>query len=317
MQSIDLLADNPDPDEKAVREGLEGNLCRCTGYQNIVRAVRDAAAHMSGGAGPEAEQVADQQVKRGRRAVTATIEPEVGKARLPQGRRPADHRAAPAGPTTSCCPACCTSRSCAAPWHTRRSPGSTTSAAKELPGVLAVFTGADFADEQGSLPCAWPITEDMKPPDAPSIAVDKVHFAGEVVAVVVARDAPTRPPTRSRPIDVDYESCPSCSTWTTAVEDGADLVHADLGHQQERDVGLRLRRGGHGRRRRAGHRRRRGRHRAHLPPAAADPRVHGAALGGRRPDRRAVHHVVGHPDPAHPARHAVACRSAFPSTRSA
>ena len=58
MQSLDLLADNPDPDEKAVREGLEGNLCRCTGYQNIVRAVRDAAAHMRGGAGPEAERVA-------------------------------------------------------------------------------------------------------------------------------------------------------------------------------------------------------------------------------------------------------------------
>ncbi|SFI92493.1 (2Fe-2S)-binding protein [Amycolatopsis sacchari] len=59
MQSIDLLADNPDPDEKAVREGLEGNLCRCTGYQNIVRAVQDAARHMSPGAGPEAERVSE------------------------------------------------------------------------------------------------------------------------------------------------------------------------------------------------------------------------------------------------------------------
>ena len=56
MQSIDLLADNPDPDEKAVREGLEGNLCRCTGYQNIVRAVQDAAQRMKPGAGPEIEQ---------------------------------------------------------------------------------------------------------------------------------------------------------------------------------------------------------------------------------------------------------------------
>ena len=43
MQAIDLLADNPDPDEKAVREGLEGNLCRCTGYHNIVAAVLAAA----------------------------------------------------------------------------------------------------------------------------------------------------------------------------------------------------------------------------------------------------------------------------------
>ena len=43
MQSIDLLNDNPDPSEEDVRDGLEGNLCRCTGYQNIVKAVRQAA----------------------------------------------------------------------------------------------------------------------------------------------------------------------------------------------------------------------------------------------------------------------------------
>jgi len=56
MQSIDLLADNPDPDEQAVREGIEGNLCRCTGYQNIVRAVLDAARQMSPGAAPDRER---------------------------------------------------------------------------------------------------------------------------------------------------------------------------------------------------------------------------------------------------------------------
>jgi carbon-monoxide dehydrogenase small subunit len=60
MQSLDLLAENPEPDEQAVRSGLEGNLCRCTGYQNIVRAVQDAARHMRPGAGPESEQVTDQ-----------------------------------------------------------------------------------------------------------------------------------------------------------------------------------------------------------------------------------------------------------------
>ncbi len=43
MQAIDLLADNPNPSEDEIRLGLEGNLCRCTGYQNIVRAVRAAA----------------------------------------------------------------------------------------------------------------------------------------------------------------------------------------------------------------------------------------------------------------------------------
>ncbi len=44
MQSAALLADNPNPSEDEVRHGLEGNLCRCTGYQNIVKAVQAAAA---------------------------------------------------------------------------------------------------------------------------------------------------------------------------------------------------------------------------------------------------------------------------------
>ncbi|MBL0888058.1 (2Fe-2S)-binding protein [Myceligenerans indicum] len=43
MQTADLLAENPHPTEDEIRQGLEGNLCRCTGYHNIVRAVQYAA----------------------------------------------------------------------------------------------------------------------------------------------------------------------------------------------------------------------------------------------------------------------------------
>ena len=43
MAAVSLLADNPDPSETEIRHALEGNLCRCTGYQNIVAAVRSAA----------------------------------------------------------------------------------------------------------------------------------------------------------------------------------------------------------------------------------------------------------------------------------
>jgi aerobic carbon-monoxide dehydrogenase small subunit len=43
METIDLLNEHPDPDERTIREGLEGNLCRCTGYHNIVKAVQAAA----------------------------------------------------------------------------------------------------------------------------------------------------------------------------------------------------------------------------------------------------------------------------------
>ncbi len=43
MQAVDLLQEKPDPSEEEIRHGLEGNLCRCTGYHNIVRAVQMAA----------------------------------------------------------------------------------------------------------------------------------------------------------------------------------------------------------------------------------------------------------------------------------
>ncbi len=43
MAARDLLKENDDPSEQDIREGIEGNLCRCTGYQNIVKAVQAAA----------------------------------------------------------------------------------------------------------------------------------------------------------------------------------------------------------------------------------------------------------------------------------
>ena len=46
MSAIDLLQKNKDPSEQEIRDWLEGNICRCTGYQNIVAAVKDAATKM-------------------------------------------------------------------------------------------------------------------------------------------------------------------------------------------------------------------------------------------------------------------------------
>lgn len=48
MSAYDLLQQNPNPTDDEIRHGLEGNLCRCTGYHNIVRAVQYAAAKMRG-----------------------------------------------------------------------------------------------------------------------------------------------------------------------------------------------------------------------------------------------------------------------------
>ena len=49
LAAVDLLGENPNPSEAEIREGLEGNLCRCTGYHNIVKSVAYAAELMGGG----------------------------------------------------------------------------------------------------------------------------------------------------------------------------------------------------------------------------------------------------------------------------
>ncbi|MCX5045215.1 xanthine dehydrogenase family protein molybdopterin-binding subunit [Aldersonia sp. NBC_00410] len=100
--------------------------------------------------------------------------------------------------------------------------------ARSMPGVVAVYTGADVAEEQGSLPCAWPITEDMLTPNAPALAVDTVQFAGEAVALVVARSS-AEAQDAIEAIDVDYDDLPVVLDLAAAAKEGAELVHPDLG----------------------------------------------------------------------------------------
>lgn len=52
MTAADLLSNNPNPSEHEIREALEGNFCRCTGYHNIVRSIQHAAKQMSGEKAP-------------------------------------------------------------------------------------------------------------------------------------------------------------------------------------------------------------------------------------------------------------------------
>ncbi len=58
MQSSWLLSENPDPSEEEIREGIAGNLCRCTGYVNIVKAIQQAAAELRAEAAEPAAVVA-------------------------------------------------------------------------------------------------------------------------------------------------------------------------------------------------------------------------------------------------------------------
>ena len=102
------------------------------------------------------------------------------------------------------------------------------SPALQQPGVIAAFSGRDLADEQGSLPCAWPVTPDMKLPAHPPLAVDEVRYVGDAVAVVVARDRYAAADALEA-IEVDYEPLPAVVDLEAALQDGAPLVHSDLG----------------------------------------------------------------------------------------
>jgi carbon-monoxide dehydrogenase large subunit len=98
------------------------------------------------------------------------------------------------------------------------------SAARSEPGVIAAYSGADFADEQGSLPCAWPVTPDIVMPAHPPMATDEVRYVGEAVACVVARDRYAAADALSA-IEIDYEPLPPVLDIRTALDDGSPKVH--------------------------------------------------------------------------------------------
>ena len=100
--------------------------------------------------------------------------------------------------------------------------------ARSAPGVIGAWSGRDFADVQGDLPCAWPVTPDMVNPGAPALAVDQVNFAGDAVAVVAARSAGEAVDALEE-IDVDYEPLDPVLDLEEALAEGATLVHESAG----------------------------------------------------------------------------------------
>src|SRR5215469_7731401 len=98
------------------------------------------------------------------------------------------------------------------------------SSALEQPGVIAAFSGADFAGEQGSLPCAWPVTPDIVIPPHPPMAVDEVRYVGEAVAAIVARDRYTAADALAS-VDVTYEPLEPVLDIRDALKDGSPKVH--------------------------------------------------------------------------------------------
>ena len=105
-----------------------------------------------------------------------------------------------------------------------RITGVDVSAARDLPGVVAVFSGRDLAAEQGSLPCAWQVTDNVVIPDHPPMAVSEVRYVGEAVACVVAVDR-YRAADALEAIEVDYDPLPPVLDMNDALTEGSPKVH--------------------------------------------------------------------------------------------
>ncbi|WP_295314715.1 xanthine dehydrogenase family protein molybdopterin-binding subunit [Roseobacter sp.] len=105
-----------------------------------------------------------------------------------------------------------------------------TSAAEGMPGVVKIFTGADF-EAVGGMPCGWQVTdkhgEPMQEPKHPVLAHGKVRHVGEPIAAVVA-DTLAQARDAAEAIVVDISDLPAVIDMKAAVSDGATKVHDDL-----------------------------------------------------------------------------------------
>ncbi len=209
MASISLLEEIPNPTEEQVRIGLEGNLCRCTGYHNIVQSVLAAA---EGGFGMT--MVEDQAAKVIGTPMVRREDPALltGEAKFTNDLNipGALHLAVLRSPYA----------------HARITSVDVSGAAGQ-PGVVAAYTGADLQELWGApMPCAWPVTADMKNPAHYPVAVSKACYVGDAVAVVLATSEAAAQDALGS-IDVQYEALPAVIGLEDALSDRVIIHEAE------------------------------------------------------------------------------------------
>jgi aerobic carbon-monoxide dehydrogenase large subunit len=250
MTGYALLQRNPDPDEPEIREAISGNLCRCTGYVNIVKSIRHAAKSMSehaaetpaaraeaGAAVPvgarDREETAMAKVEQrpeagdgggtgGAQGQAIRTPPEVGgmghsvkrkeDARFIQGRgNYVDDIVLPDMLHLDIV---------RSPFAHAKITNIDTSAALELPGVLAVITGKDL--EQYNLHWMPTLMSDTQM----VLPTEKVMFQGQEVAAVLAMDRYTAAD-GVEAVLVEYDPLPVVVDPRKALEPGAPVLRTD------------------------------------------------------------------------------------------
>ena len=202
LSATALLKKNPDPNLDDIKEALVGNLCRCTGYTGILRAVQNYKHYVGKGATrPRTADEAD------RNSVGVSM-PRVDAADKVTGR--AMYTA------DISLPKMVHGKLLGSPIAHGWIKKIDVSKAKALPGVLAVLTGADVTDtKHGVSPARY---------DEDVLAKDKVRHVGDPVAAVAAIDEKTAERAVAL-IEVEYEELPVLTNPMDAVAEGAPLIH--------------------------------------------------------------------------------------------
>ncbi|MGA5319289.1 molybdopterin-dependent oxidoreductase [Streptomyces seoulensis] len=213
MEIHALLTEHPDPAEEQVRDRLAGNLCRCTGYESIVRAVLVAArtwtpcpapslpataATTDPTVGTSALRAEDRTVLDGRARYIADLDvPGTLHARFVRGTRP----------------------------HARIT-GVDLTAARAAPGVVAVLTAADMRDGLNPITIACPL-DGYTPPAFTPLAEDRVRFEGDPVALVVA-ESQAQAEDAATAVGIGYEDLPPVTDARAAAAGAHPPLFPDL-----------------------------------------------------------------------------------------
>jgi len=102
------------------------------------------------------------------------------------------------------------------------------SGALKYPGVEAAYGAAELGDLNASVPCVWPVTDDMVAPDFPALAKGEVRHMGDCVALVLAGTA-AQAADALEGIVVEYSALPAVINMDDAIKEGSPLVHSDKG----------------------------------------------------------------------------------------
>jgi aldehyde oxidoreductase len=216
-----LLDRNPNPSEGKIRAFLAGNLCRCTGYDKIVRAVMDAAARMRG------EELPRRPDHDGANVVLA------GRRYNVVGTRPARHDAADKVTGKALftgdirLPGMLVGKVLRSPHAHARILSIDTSGARALPGVKAVVTADDMWARDGAAVDRQAANRRLRTLRERMLAGEKVLFVGHAVAAVAATDRFIAEEALER-IHVEYELLPAVTDVLEAMKEHSPLVHDDL-----------------------------------------------------------------------------------------